>query len=113
MENCHPVPKPGSQQPQQLRRQRDLRYQQHGAFPGVQALLDKPDVNRRLSGAGDAVEQGHTGISGFHLFPQALKTPLLGFIQNQGAGNIGRFDLPAPENRPFREDHIALFLQGL
>ena len=113
VENSHPLTEPGCQQSQQLRCQGDFRHQQHGTSAGIQALLDQTDVDGGLAGAGDTMQQGDSGLLALHLGFQPLKTAALAFVQHQRALNIGRLDLPAPQNRPFGQLHISLFLQCL
>ena len=47
----------GSKAAQDLRRERDLRHEQHGRFPAAQRFLDELQVDLRFAAGGHAVQQ--------------------------------------------------------
>ena len=111
MKHRHLIAKVGCHQPQQLGGQGDFRHQQQRAFPLFQAFPDQPDVHAGFPGAGDAVQQRHTGMFSLHPLPQSLKAAFLLLVQHQGPLQGGGDDLPAAQNRPVGEVYITLFLQ--
>ena len=111
VEHRHLLAEPGRQQPQKLGRQRDFRHQQQRGLPPVQAVLDQADVHGGLAGAGDAVQQRHTGIRAVQLAAQTLEGGLLLRAEGQRPGDVGGPDLPAAEHTPLGEGDVAQRLQ--
>ena len=98
----------GRQLLHELGRQRDLRHQQHGAAPEVEAGADQAEVDRRLAAACDAVEQGRAGLFLPQLGEEAFKGRLLLGVQyrrlRRGAG-MGRL-LPFHSLLRLREEAL-------
>ena len=77
VENGHGLAEPGGHQSQKLGSQGNFRHQKQGGFAVIQAFLNQLNVYRGFAGAGDAVEQGHTGLLQFHLSGEPIKAALL------------------------------------
>ena len=113
VEQCHLVPEIGRQDAQKLRRQGDLRNQEHSTSPLLQDVFDELQVDRGLAGAGDTVKKCHAGLFLIGLIPQAVKGGLLLLVQDQGAIQLRRDDLPAAEHGPIAQGQVAQGFQTL
>ena len=60
MKHRHMLAKMGRQKAEELGCQGNLRHQQKGLFSHLQAPGNELQIHRRLSAAGDAVQQGHS-----------------------------------------------------
>ena len=71
---------------QQLRRQCDLRHEQHGGTARVQRTSDQREIYRGLAAARHAVEKRRAGLFLRHLPVQTVEGDLLLRVQRQRPG---------------------------
>ena len=77
----HLVSEIGGEARHHLRRQGDLRHQDHHGLAHPQQLLRQPDIHHRLAAAGNAPQQRDPRFTALYLPQQRVTDPLLPLIQ--------------------------------
>ena len=96
MEHDHPLPKVGRKPGHHLGGEGNLRHQDHPPPSPADDLLEQADIHRRLSAAGDAVEQGAGGL----LLRRQGKDPIKGgllLLRKDDGRAVGRLRPRHPE----------------
>ena len=81
VEQRHLVAEIGGEARHHLRRQGDLRHQDHHGLAHPQQLLRQPDIHHRLAAAGNAPQQRDPRFTALYLPQQRVTDPLLPLIQ--------------------------------
>ena len=113
VEHHHPGAEIGGELPHHLGRQHDLRHQDDGPPSLAQHLLHQTDIDLRLAGAGDALEQHRRRSFLLRQRPDATERRLLLRIQHDGRPHRHGLRLRDPQLLLLGERHEARLFQRL